>query len=951
MPSGKLGEQVGKQSYTERSVGKTEQQAGAKPTRAEMERRADYERQKKEYAQQQEEYEQKLSEAKTELQTAFSKVQTPAQAKQLVDAAPTQLKTYAQQKYDEFVSQRNSQFKQEIAKQDEIISSLSGQYLPPKGGDAYKLSIARSTKAQLENLMKYRDDVSFSSAKTYAEQYAEASWSNQYYSMERAETNIKIKDIEADIKSGKITEVSQIPAKYQRYFTTETKTSNVVPYSYISPEGVGYSMTPELGKAKVLKEGGKYYTESEVFARSELPSYFTPSTPVITSPQPNTISEAKSEYFSKPSLPFLGQLGESISRIPAGARSIFLGDYFTDSNEDGLDYILAPFKYTGKPVGEEKIKVNAPPQFGTIVSEEYLPLSQRDFEGTKFEYFKLQGRTSPSLYKLTGERNIGIAKTGIEVGGTLALSTTPTGQALLFPVFLKSGLKGIIEGETTSEKAIGGVSLAASFALAGSSMKGIQKSISLDELNTAIKESPSITIAERTKLGDGVTREVSRVRYSTGGVNVLKTGDVFAKSTKGGGFVFTGERNIFASTTEFMTGKPITFTSKDLIAGVGSTSKLTYGSSLDDLKLFIDTDKLTYYATKGSSSNVYEILKYGKKSKATFDSLYKPSKSLEDFNFLKVDTETKIYFRPTQSKEFYGAGISFADKNTIFTAGGEVDAITFGDGFNIFDVGITERKLSVEIPSAKDSVKFLSSSGKKSSKSFFSNLYSSQTNILSTNLPKVKTNTMKDLITPSSSVVSKNIIGITKQTQPTPAITKTKEKVKSLSIQMPKTSPILISKSLQTNVFNIKLKQPQKNKQLPRLKQPQATKQELLLKQAQMLKQPQKTKQKQVNVTEGFSSSSPYRGTYFRGGGFGIPPFTLPKKVYYDKRTKPTKRTSSVNIPRTPSLVALGERIFSSKPFKGESTGISIRPILRRTKKKKKKKRLNPTFKIKRSIL
>ncbi len=101
--------------------------------------------------------------------------------------------------------------------------------------------------------------------------------------------------------------------------------------------------------------------------------------PTYAKPYPLTISA-----YEGATLPIMQQTWwestkQALGRTPTGFQMSMRGAIVDWDVGKGLRYVFEPFKYSGKLKGEEKLFVAGTPQFGTYVSEEYLPSEYKPF--------------------------------------------------------------------------------------------------------------------------------------------------------------------------------------------------------------------------------------------------------------------------------------------------------------------------------------------------------------------------------------------------------------------------------------------------------------------------------------------------------------------------------------------------------------------------------------------
>ena len=321
----------------------------------------------------------------------------------------------------------------------------------------------------------------------------------------------------------------------------------------------------------------------EYLASIKTPEVYQPTTPtwdiptvsrIEKVPQQPTISAYEGAVIPYKSYKqtWWAATGEAIKRIPEGARMSLAGGITEFDIGEGVRYIFDPYKYAGKLKGEEKLFVAGEPQFGTIVSEEYLPTEAKPFIGTKFEFAEMKGfEPSPELYKRTGTRVSKYAPAVIEMGGLIGASfISPTMAIGVVPAYIFGrSTKQVVTSPTISGKALGVAGMGLGLAGFGFGMAGLQTSITMGEMKSAIAYKPQLKLGTREILKGGIIKDVYVSRYQVGGTKVIKEAEIYSKLIKGRTYALGGRGSIFVRTTEYMTGKEITYIAGTKLKGLG----------------------------------------------------------------------------------------------------------------------------------------------------------------------------------------------------------------------------------------------------------------------------------------------------------------------------------------------------------------------------------------------
>lgn len=646
--------------------------------------------------------------------------------------------------------------------------------------------------------------------------------------------------------------------------------------------------------------------------------------PQASVPQQPTISEP--QQFIPMSQSWQESTKQFVERLPEGGRKAITG-FFTMEDTGGAKYIFDPFKYSGEMIGKEKIKVSGFPQFGTRVSEEYLKPEHKPFEGTKFEYAEFLGVTDPSLYQRTGTRISKYAPVVLETGVTIGASLTPAGSAIVSGYVFQRGVKQVFEAPTIPGKALGVLGIVAGLYGMSATMKGLQTSITMGEMTSAIKTKPLIKVGVQERLKGGIIKQEFGARYKIGDVSVFKSATIKAKQFKGG-YLVTGEGEVLAGTTMFMTGKPVTY-------GYATTSRGVSGAMEVSARGWQPGVSVGAVVKKG------EFLKIGEKTR-----IYINEKLVPSFKGKTLSLKSegiKIISKPYKPESFFAGGIAKEEGRTIISLGGKA---RIPKSFEIYP-GVTARRTGFEFDveevmgiiklKTPSDIGFIKTTGIKSSPEYFQKLYAPPIPKLAEKLvqqPIINIESSRIIPSVSAAVVSVatriKLKAVVKPSIKEKVLVMPKEKL--MSAQIPKTKQKIISvQKIKTSLGMISpSKEKLKIKQVPALAQTQA----------QVLKQRQKLKLKQVLVTQIIPSTTitPSIETSFK---FGLPPpfiwFPKFQKKESTRKVIKVKRISPGEKYR-PSLVALGLGIKSPKipkEYLRGAGGIIVRPII--TKKIKRK--------------
>jgi len=274
MAKGKLGEQIEQQRAAERRAGKVGQQIGEKPTRAQIERARKEAQKKKEKLKQ---TQQKLKgKSLADYGQAYKKL--PSWQKQYFES-PKEIKqefiekeTQKYEKEIEKVKQERQEFVEKARQRAKSMGSearaeyLSEMVNPKRNAYTAKLRELKRYKGQLQQgKLVGLEQASKIASKTYKQELKQEKLQEKY-----RQKREKLKELQVDVRKGRITSIEEIPKSYQKYFKESGEKPSdpfAVPGTYVSPEGYSMSISQKEGLKLVKQKGGKYYGEQKVYTK------------------------------------------------------------------------------------------------------------------------------------------------------------------------------------------------------------------------------------------------------------------------------------------------------------------------------------------------------------------------------------------------------------------------------------------------------------------------------------------------------------------------------------------------------------------------------------------------------------------------------------------------------------------------------------------------------------
>ena len=665
-------------------------------------------------------------------------------------------------------------------------------------------------------------------------------------------------------------------------------------------------------------------------------------------PSPLTISEyvPRDDYYTRD---VFGMTSEAIRRTPEGIRMSLAGGITEFDIGKGFEYIFDPYKY-GKRIGEERITITQP-QFGTIVSEEYLPTEAKLFKGTKFEYIRMKGFEPPlELFETRISKH---APAVIETGALIAASVTPAGAAVVSGYITGRGVKQTIEAPTIPKKLLGVPMIVGGIVGMGATMRGLQRSITQMEISEAVAYKPQLKFGVRETLKGGVIKDVYVSRYQVGGTKVIKEAEIYFKPLSGEKFAMMGRGSVFARTTEFMTGKEITYMAgtelKGLGFGLGVGTKgwqpsISVGKVTKQIEFIAIKPELAKPLVEGRIrvSERFAPLK-GKVKKPEWKQsgmfLYREGKDIEPI------LGSKVKFFKEAPEKFVVGGISKEGKDLILSLGGKVKgfkpAWKTPSGIEIespkFKFDIEEISLlKIKQPAPSD-VGFIQALGRGSSQEFLKQLYAPSTQAVAGKLiqaPSIKFQPSGAItsMVGAGAIISK--VKLKEYTRQTPATTKL--------LSVSKEREALAQPSKMRAI--VKVREIQKVVQLPKMetKLLSMPKEKLISGQVVVPAQTNISKQMLKQTIATIPSTrfpSPFAPTTPMGGfPFFFLPFTFPRlKFKEERKIIKVKRMMPVTRYR-PSLVAVSLDLRTEKipeAYRRGAGGLIIRKIISKEPKKK----------------
>ncbi len=740
----------------------------------------------------------------------------------------------------------------------------------------------------------------------------------------------------------------------QSYHTISATRPSLASSEIIAAWSEKHKMSPSLETVKRILAGDvtPYYGASPVY-ESFKPSWETPSEQFsfgevygvsTKAPAPSMISAYEGAVIPYEQT-WWGATKQAVGRVPTGIQMTATGLITEFEPAKGLKYIFAPYKY-GTRIGEEKISV-IEPQFGTIVSKEHLPTEAKPFIGTKFEFAKMKGfEPSPKLYET---RMATLAPVVVETGFLIGASFTPAGAGVVSGYITARSFKQTIESPTISGKVLGVAGVGLGLYGMSATMRGLQSSITSAEISEAVAYKPQLKFGTRETLKGGVIKDVYSARYQIGGTKVIKEAEIYSKLISGEKYAVMGRGSVFARTTEYMTGKPITYMAgtelKGLGFGLGVGTKgwqpsISVGRVSKDIEVMV----------RGGKGRIYVAEKFAPLKGKVKTEWEQTGMFLYKKRTIEPILGKKIKFIKEAPEKFVVGGISKEAREKIITFGGKVKEFKPAwkvSGIEIespqFKFGVEEISLIKIKQPPKSDIGFITTFGKKSSQEFLKQMYAPPTPMVAEKLIQAPSIKVQPYVPSAPTTGAGAII----------SQVKLKELIKPISAEKimlrekAKEKEALIQPSKMRAI--VKVREIQKVVQAPKMdtaliskfEQKLALAPALISGQALIPKQKLGLKQALITTPE---TPPPTTGFPPPTGGFPFlfPPFTLPRR-----ELKPTRKVIKVKriLPREkyrPSFVALGLGIAAPRIpkayFRGAG-GLIIRPIIvTRIKKRRKKK-------------
>ena len=610
---------------------------------------------------------------------------------------------------------------------------------------------------------------------------------------------------------------------------------------------------------------------------------------------------------------WLKSTGQAIGRIPSGFQMSARGLITEFDPSKGIGYIFEPYKYAGKQIGEEKITMIGRPQTGTIISEEYLPSEYKPFKGTKFEYAEMMegiGYQPPEgIYERTGSRIQKYAPAVIETGALVGASFTPAGGAVVSGYIFGRGARQIVEAPTISGKALGVAGIGLGLYGMGATMSGLQRSITTGEISEAIAYKPQFKIGTRETLKGGIIKDLYSAKYQVGGTKVIKNVEVYSKLIKGKYFPMVGRGSVFARTSEYMTGKGITYMAGTKLEGFG-------------IGLGGGTGGWSPSIAGGRVSKQVEAIVRSGKGQIYVNERFLPLKG-KPFLGKKVK-----FFKETQ-EPFLAGGVSKQQKDIILSYGGKVKEVTPAwktpSGIKIngggFKFPIEEISLLKVVKKTPD-VGFVQAYGRGSSQEFFKQLYAPPTQAVAGKLIQAPSMDVLSSMRPSTSILPLVSAGA-KAVAPKTRL-KTIIKPVAIDTTLPKQKEVfmqtsdLVQRFKQVSLPKIETIAMPKMKSLTRVIPITAQIPKQGLKQKQILKQMGITTTTPQPPSVSMIPTTPFIPFF----PISLPPLGAGGRL--GKRRVKIRRV----VKYVPSYSAMIFKIFGKKP-KGVETGLRVRPIPR----------------------
>jgi len=585
-------------------------------------------------------------------------------------------------------------------------------------------------------------------------------------------------------------------------------------------------------------------------------------------------------------------------------------------------------KYQGKiAVGELTLE-----QAQKRYEKEFTKIYEKEYNLKSLELQQAYLRQPKDLHERTGAKISKYAPAVVETGALIGTSFkispsfTPIGASVVYGYIFGRGFKSTIESPTMAGKALGVGTMGLGLAGYGFTMKGLQRSITLGEIEEAIAFNPS-GFAKPTKslkfsLSPTESLEYTPQVYRFGNAIVKKEVLIGSSYTKGVSYI-KGIGNVKVFTSEYMTGKPVNYLAKTSFKGIGVPVKVAEKGILKiptkdlfkNLKVSTEFEGFQPSIVSGKVSKEWELLTYGKRTRANIFTGY--ARPIEKINI---------------------GAISRRENNLIYSMSGDLKfppKIKIGDltitkegtfGFNVEDIGITK---VIQKPSERINIfggKGFEGISKGKKTTPFSATFNEGSLELKQTIPSPS-------ITSTSGLKEKLFKPVKVETKTSGLISISKTKVR-LKENLGLSSVVLSAQSLQ-------ILQPQKNILSPSQKYKQAAIPISSFSVASALGQEQGQRQGNLlAISPAFASASKFRAnpspefTGIFGGGLFIPSLG-----FAERRGKRKFQLSTRKTAYKPSLRSMVFNIKAPKIPKSYYLGagdITSRPIIISVKKKHK---------------
>ena len=232
----------------------------------------------------------------------------------------------------------------------------------------------------------------------------------------------------------------------------------------------------------------------------------------------------------------------------------------------GMEYILDPFKYTGKIKAETIAGYETPKK--VTITETTIPGTPYTYEQMKFKGIEFP----EDIYLRTGATIPYVAPTIIETGALIGATAFggPVGTTLVSSYLIATGEKDVIEADTKLRKLLGVARVGIGLGGFARATRLLKQDITLTQIKETLEKKPTYYLGTREDLGEGIVKDVYFSKDRIYGTQVMRSAETISKQIGEKAYKISGAGEVYVKSYPFLEiEKPILFGARTTFKGIG----------------------------------------------------------------------------------------------------------------------------------------------------------------------------------------------------------------------------------------------------------------------------------------------------------------------------------------------------------------------------------------------